>query len=283
MKRFWDIDGTSRDDVFVAHYGNNWEEGNWGIIDNRGNWITDHTFEDIDNTEFYGDMFVFCKEDEETGDYLYGIYDMKQNKVIFKPKFQYASFDEDGWIYVREFDEELGYEVERIIDREGNEKFHSIYTSINRYGESHEVEIRDMCNELYEVTIRDENGERNGLIDGDGTVILPCENKIVFHEIDCERKLSVFEDGDKQGMKDFDGNVIVEPIYDTICRVKNPLITVRIGKKNYHGRSNCKEGLMSKDGTLVLPVEYKDICCYQDNYITACRDGYCEMLYYIEK
>lgn len=283
MKRFWDIDGTSRDDVFVAHYGNNWEEGNWGIIDNRGNWITDHTFEDIDNTEFYGDMFVFCKEDEETGDYLYGIYDMKQNKVIFKPKFQYASFDEDGWIYVREFDEELGYEVERIIDREGNEKFHSIYTSISRYGELHEVEIRDMCSELYEVTIDDENGERNGLIDGDGTVILPCENKIVFHEIDCERKLFVFEDGDKQGMKDFDGNVIVEPIYDTICRVKNPLITVRIGKKNYHGRSNCKEGLMSKDGTLVLPVEYKDICCYQDNYITACRDGYCEMLYYIEK
>ena len=151
------MDGTSRDDVFVAHYGNNWEEGNWGIIDNRGNWITDHTFEDIDNTEFYGDMFVFCKEDEEIGDYLFGIYDMKQNKVI------------------------------------------------------------------------------------------------------------------------------VEPIYDTICRVASPLITVRIGKKNYHGRSNCKEGLMSKDGTLVLPVEYKDICCYQDNYITACRDGYCEMLYYIEK
>ena len=59
--------------------------------------------------------------------------------------------------------------------------------------------------------IRDEKGDRHGLIDENGNVILPCEYDVSWAGISCEQKRIVFKDGDKHGIKDFDGNIIVPP------------------------------------------------------------------------
>ena len=123
IKHFCDTE-----DVFMVHYGG-WTEGHWGVIDNRGNWLAEPVFEDI-NYEYHDGLFAFYKEDKWSDDVPLGIYDIKQKKVIFEPQFFDVSFCDDGWIEVEVYDEQLGRKVEKFIDRNGNEKFHSIYTSI---------------------------------------------------------------------------------------------------------------------------------------------------------
>ena len=260
IKHFGDVD-----DVFMAHYGG-WKDGHWGVIDNQGNWLAEPIFEDIDY-EYQDGLFAFYAEDKWNGDDVpLGIYDVKQKRVLFEPQFFDVSFREDGWIEVEVFDEELGRRVEKFIDREGNEKFHSIYSSIYSWKKP------------YEVTIRDENGNRHGLIDEDGNVILPCEYDVSWNGISVEQKLMVFKEGDKQGIRDFDGNILIEPKFYEIYGLQNPFMTVRVGKKNHY-----KEGLISRDGTLVIPAEYSRISWCKDNRIICCRDGYCEMLQLITK
>ena len=230
------------------------------------NWLAEPIFEDIDY-EYQDGLFAFYAEDKWNGDDVpLGIYDVKQKRVLFEPQFFDVSFREDGWIEVEVFDEELGRRVEKFIDREGNEKFHSIYSSIYSWKKP------------YEVTIRDENGNRHGLIDEDGNVILPCEYDVSWNGISVEQKLMVFKEGDKQGIRDFDGNILIEPKFYEIYGLQNPFMTVRVGKKNHY-----KEGLISRDGTLVIPAEYSRISWCKDNRIICCRDGYCEMLQLITK
>ncbi len=170
IKSFNDVD-----DVYIAHYGG-WENGHWGVIDKKGQWLADPIFEDIDYNYKDG-LFAFYAEDKWNGDDVpLGIYDVNQKKVIFEPQFFDVSFRDDEWIEVEVYDEKLGRRVEKFIDRDGNEKFHSIYSSIYSWKTP------------YEVMIRDDNGDRHGLIDENGTVILPCEHDIPWNGIYVEQK-----------------------------------------------------------------------------------------------
>ena len=74
---------------------------------------------------------------------------------------------------------------------------------------------------------------------------------------------------------DFDGNIIVPPIYYEIHSIDSPLLIVRIGEKD-----NYKVGMITPDGTPVVPAEFSSIGWCSDNYIICCRDGHCEMLRY---
>ena len=254
IKYFCDVD-----DVFMVHYGG-WKEGRWGVIDNHGKWLAEPIFEDIDYA-YHDGMFAFYKENKwESDDVPLGIYDIKQHKIIFEPQFYDVSFHDDDWIRVETFDEQLGRRVEKLIDRNGNEKFHSIYSSIYTWKNP------------YEVVIRDEKGDRHGLIDVDGTVILPCEYDVKWDGISCEQKLMVFKEGEHQGIKDFNGNIIIEPKYYEIYNLDCPMLTVRVGEKD-----NYTEGLISKIGKEVIPAEYEGISWLKDNYFVCCKKGLCEM------
>lgn len=246
------------ENVFMAHYGG-WENGHWGVIDNRGNWLAEPVFEDI-AYDYSNGLFAFYGQDKWADDSLMGIYDINQKKVIFEPQFQDVSFRDDGYIEVEVFDEELGRTVERIIDINGKEKFHSVYSSIFGWKTP------------YEVVIRDEEGSRHGLIDEDGSVILPCKYDVPWNGISYEKKRIVFEKGGKQGIMDFDEKVIIEPTYYEIHGMSNPLLTVRVGEKN-----NYKEGLITPEGVEVLPAVYSTIRWCSDNRIICCREGHSEV------
>ena len=215
----------------MVHYGG-WKEDHWGVIDNCGNWLADPVLEDIDY-RYHNGLFAFYKEDKWGDDVPIGVYDIKQKKVIFEPHFFNVSFCEDGWIEVEVFDEELGRNVEKLIDRNGNEKFHSTYSSIYTWKEP------------YEVVIRDNNGNRHGLIDETGNVILPCEYDVSWAGIAYERKRTVFKEGEKHGIKDFDGNIIVAPIYYEIHSMDKSVHIFRVGDKD-----NFKEGMITPDGNI---------------------------------
>lgn len=248
IKNFWDID-----DVFIAHYGG-WENGHWGVIDRHGNWLAEPVFPDIDY-EYHDGLFAFYESDKyDDDDVPLGIYDINQQKILFPPQFLYVWFIDDGWIEVEVYDEQLGRRVEKLIDRNGKEKFHSVYTFMHCFKKP------------YKVIIRDENGDKCGLIDEDGNVILPCEYDI---SVDYEHRRIIFKENGKSGIKDFDGNVLVEPLYDDIHGVDKPLITVRVGGK---------DGLITQTGTEVIPASFSQISWCKDGHIICRSDDHCEML-----
>ena len=99
--------------VYMAHYGG-WENGHWGVIDDKGKWLADPIFEDIDY-EFTNGMFAFFSEDKWS-DPPMGVYDTKQRKVIFEPQFEEIEILDDGYFNVKVLDEQLGHSIEKIID-----------------------------------------------------------------------------------------------------------------------------------------------------------------------
>lgn len=259
IKEFWDVT-----EVYMAHFGG-WDNGKWGVIDKKGNWIAEPIFEDI-GYEYENGLFTFYAEDKWSDDVLLGIYDAKQNKVLFEPQFLEVDFIEDGNIKVEVYDETLNRNIEKIINRNGEDLFPSVYSSIYTWREP------------YEVVIRDENGSRHGLIDKKGKVILPCKYDLSWNGIHYGKKLMVFESDKKQGIIDFDDNIIVPALYHEIHGMDKPLLTVRVGDKD-----NYLEGLIKHDGAKVLEPKYKRICWCKENYLLCSFNGECEVLQYVKK
>ena len=260
-----DFPDGQEETAFVVHYGG-WENGHWGVIDNRGNWLADPVFEDI-GYGYDDGVITFYDRDSWDDDALMGLYDLKEKKVIIEPQFYDIDFLSDGWLQVEVNDEELGRHVERLIDRSGKEKFHSIYTFLHAWQKP-----------PYEVVIREEDGDKIGLIDENGNVLVPCQSDIAWDGILYDQKRIIFKDGEKKGVRDFDGNIIIPPLFSEIHFSDRPLVKVRLGDRN-----NYTEGIFTKEGIQVVPAEYKYISFYEDGYFACCRDGHCEMLRYVER
>lgn len=259
INHFWDTE-----DVFMVHYGG-WNEGHWGVIDNRGNWLAEPVFEDLDYGYHEG-LFSFYNKDKYEDDALLGIYDINKKMVLFEPQFLDVNFIDDNWILVEVFDQALRRKIKKIIDRNGREKFHSIYSSIYTWKKP------------YEVVIRDEKESRHGLIDDDGNVLLACEHDVSWSGISYEYKRFVFKEKDKYGIMGFDKNIIVPPIYSEIRGIDKPLHIVHLGEKD-----TFTEGMITRDGISVVPAEFESIRWCSDDYIVCCRPGHCEMLRFVTK
>ncbi|MBQ9881215.1 MAG: WG repeat-containing protein [Synergistes sp.] len=253
------------EEVFMAHYGG-WEDGHWGVIDARGNWLAEPVFEDIDY-EYHNGLFTFYEESRRCGDdVLLGIYDINRHRVIFEPQFYDVSFCDDEWIKVNVFDEKLGRRIEKLIDPEGKERFPSTYSFI------------DTSEEPYVVTIIDDKGERRGLIDGNGNIILPCEySDVDFDGFDYEHKWMIFTQDEKLGVSDFSGTVILPPVY---YRISN---TGRFFTVRAESDENDAEGLVDETGREILPCIYKRISWFGDNHLLCKRSNCCEMMVLTEK
>lgn len=272
---------ADRTDMFMVHYGG-WKDGHWGVIDSKGKWLAEPIFEGL-SYESWNDLIVFYAEDPDaTGDDLpMGIYDLTNKKVLFEPQFLDVDFCSNGDMEVEVFDQELGRTIEKIIDRTGKERFKSVYSSIYTWKDP------------YEVVIRDKDGDKHGLIDKSGNVILPCIYETPWDGIMHEQKRIRFEENGKQGIKDYDGNIIVSPVYLEIYGKTQPFLTVRSGNAdNYEGfvsadrgmsvtsgqKGEYKEGLITPDGKTVIPAKYERIgWCRDHKHFFCCSDGCCEM------
>lgn len=248
-------------DYYMAHFGG-WKNGKWGVIDRHGKWVAEPIFEDI-GYNYKDGLFTFYPEDKWSGadDIPMGIYDIKQKKVLFEPQFLDINFMDDGDIEVEVYDEALGRNIEKIIDKTGKERFPSVYSSIYSWREP------------YEVVIRDKDGDKHGLKDKEGNVILPCVYNVPWGGLHYKQKRIIFEQDGKQGLKDFEDNIIIPANYYEIYGIDNPLLTVRDGEKN-----NYKEGLITHDGKVVIPAKYERISWTKDKKrIICCAPGLCEM------
>lgn len=265
IKHFYSLDEDRVGGIFMAHTGG-WKDGHWGVIDDHGNWLADPVFEDI-GYECQDGLITFYDRDSWDDDALMGLYDLKEKKVVLEPQFYDIDFLPDGLLQVEVNDEELGRHVEKIIDRTGKGIFHSVYTFIQAWHKP-----------PYQVVIRNDDGDKIGLIDENGNELIPCQDDIAWDGILYDQKRIIFKNGDNKGIRDFDGNVIIPAKYLEIHYTDKPLLGVRIGEKD-----NYKEGILTRDGIEVVPAEYRYITFYGGNYIVCCRNGHCEMLrYYTE-
>lgn len=248
--------------VFRAHFGG-WETGKWGIIDRNGKWLAEPTFAKIDD-EFSDGLFAFCMEngeDDVLEDGPWGVFDLKRGTALLEPQFSDVSFPDRESICVEVFDKALGRRVRKILDRTGRERFKSIYTGIYTWQDP------------YEVYIYEGGEDRHGLINKDGSVVLPCVYHTAWGGIDHKRKRIIFVQDGKQGMMDFDGNVMIPAKYYEIRGLSHLLLTVRVGDKE-----QCAEGLITQEGREVLPPRYERISwCGDKRHFFCYGGGLCEM------
>ena len=231
-----------RKDIYMAHYGG-WNDGKWGIIDNNGNWLAPPIFEKIDYCS-KDNLIAFYNEDYwEVDDALCGIYDLNEKKVVLAPQFKDVIFLDNGDLCVEVYDEELGRDIEKIIDLTGRERFSSTYTYISTWKHPYEVMIRE----------GDEN--RHGLIDNCGNTILPCIYKLPKHSNMSVDGSFVFEENGKQGVMGDDGKLIIPAVYNYLHKNCTPF---------YEISENGKNGLIDCNGNMVLPMVYTEIRTLSD-------------------
>jgi hypothetical protein len=260
LKRFWSDRVCSEidPDYFGAHFGG-WKYGKWGIIDRTGKWVVEPIFDDLGYDISSEGWFQFYGGNkwEHDGEPIMGVYSIPAHKILFEPQFIDVDFFLNGLLRVEVFDPELGRNITKIIDRTGNELFPSEYTFIWEHGD------------FYKVTIREKDmPDRNGIIDKKGNVILPCKYDIPFNGSCVGKRLFIFQESGKQGIRDFDEKIIVPAMYEEIHRLDSDFLSVRTGVKGH-----SLYGLILPDGSSVLPVVFNSIDVGSDKITAQDENG----------
>lgn len=267
------------EDTFTVDYGDK-KHTHWGVLDARGNWLAKSAERNIiaNSTPTKEGLFCFFEEDywPFPEEYTCGIYDSRRNTVLFEPSprnvdsFRNAHIFKDGTILIVETDEK-GCSVAKIVDRNGNEKFPSDYSWINTDTKPYMVE-------------RDKKGEHSsviGFIDENGKVVLPCVYEVqeLCDDVYYEQRRFVFVQNGRQGLMDFDGNVLISPIYTSLYDIDRPLATFQ-----KQPEWEAPWGLITFDGREVLPDEFDKIrWCEDKRHIICLRNGVFEMYLLTEK
>lgn len=241
------------DNFFRVHYGG-WENGKYGVIDKKGNWVVEPQFEYIPY-DFEHDLlaFGFTYPEEK-----FGVYDARAKKILFEPVFSDIDILDNGDIRLRQTDSATGKTISKVVDRQGREKF--VYKSSF-------LSLRSAADKKRYYVLYGDGA--HGLADADtGKIIF--EQDSAWKEFFIDDKRILFCKNGKQGICDFNRNVIVEPQYDEIRETgKNRFYEVKCGKEYME---DARYGLLKKDGTLLLSPEYLRINFCRDGKHIICED-----------
>ena len=266
--------GKDEDDssYLMAHYGG-WKTGKWGIIDFIGNWIVEPLFEGLGYDIYDDDLIIFYNADRglSPDDLPEGIYSIKKKRVLFEPQFMDIDFYDDGSIKVEKYDEKLERNMVNIIDLSGKPKFELWYSSIWQ---------RDNGN-FYELSILDEFGnEKKSYIDNNGNNIFISLNSINIDDIFYSQNRILYKEDEKYGVMSFDGKKIILAKYSEIADFDNKYYIVKIGGKARYN-DNGLYGLITYEGLVIIPIEYKNITMEKD--ILICENDEGTTLYRFEE
>ena len=263
IKQFMNDDWSMCKDYYQVHVGG-WKNGKWAIADRNGNFITEPIFED----EYYDygfDMFAFRNEDT-LDDIPLGIYDLKQNKILFEPQFEDVYLFDKDLIRVEVFDKDLGYNIQKIIDKTGTELFKSNYTSIRVSTCPYQAEIKLNNRKIFK------------LIDKNGNVLESCEADDIgnlytsdfWDEVYFAEGTYIFKKDGKFGLKTINGKEILPAIYDEVYPRDNHWYLVMKDKNDRFSHGLCKA-----NGTFIFEPKYGHIivCKNTNKIICNCKNG----------
>ena len=235
--------------IFKVHTGG-WKSGKWGVMDGTGKWIAPPVFNNI-SYDYQNGLFVFYENrnvpGDEFRDALYGVYDIPNQKILFEPQFTDVYFMKNGLFCIETVDSEANG-TERIIDRTGKEVFASDYSGIRYYHEPYVVNKGLHEDALY------------GVINTDGSVVLPCKYKTPWGGISCDDQTIIFIEDGRQGIMDFNENILIPADKQEFSRLTTNLYLFK--KDNLYG-------IVLKSGLIVLPAEYEKISLCRNNRIIA--------------
>lgn len=267
------------EDIFTVLYGDK-DNSRWGVLDARGNWLAKSAERNIiaNSTPTKEGLFCFFEEDYWPFPewYTCGIYDSRRNIILFEPgprnvdSLRNAHISKDGTILIVETDKKGG-SVAKVVDRNGNEKFPSNYSWI------------DINTKPYMVG-RDKKGAHSsviGFIDENGKELLPCAYEVqeLCDDVYYEQRRFVFVKNGRQGLMDFDGNVLISPIYGNLFDIDQPLATFQ-----KQSEWDAPLGLITFDGREVMPDEFDAIrWCEDKRHIICLQNGVFEMYLLTDK
>ena len=252
IREFMNDDFSMCADYYQVHVGG-WKEGKWAIADRNGNFITEPIFEDY-SYDYYNGLITF-REKNTFEDIPLGVYDLKENKVLFEPQFEDVTFLDDGNIRVEVFDQDLGHKIEKIIDKTGKEIFKSDYTDIYAW--------KNPC-----VAMKKKgNLTVYNIIDKNGNILNSAElkGKISYWDSDVNfnTRTYIYSENEKKGLKNFDDEIIIPVIYDGIYPRDNHWYLVVKDKNDRFSHGLCKA-----DGTFIFEPKYGHIIvCKNSNKI----------------
>jgi hypothetical protein len=255
-----------------SNYLQAYYEGKWGIINFSGEWVVEPIFEDLGYEIFNDNYITFYNEDKwGTPDEIpMGIYSIKEHRILFEPQFFDVNFIDDETIIVEKNDDKLGKTKAKIIDINGNVLLDSKYDHIYLKGN------------MYEVSVFDTNGKwLHGLIDKNGIEILPCKYEIRVSGFFLDQKRIIYKENEKYGILTFNDEVVISPEYTSIQNIRNMFYEVKVGGDERTIDDEGNFGLITLDGSIMLPIEYKSISI--DNDIIVARNDTGSTLYKIIK
>lgn len=255
---FDDIDSFfGRTDIFMARAGG-CGDSKWGVIDDRGHWLAAPEFTYID-PDSRGSLFVFSDTDPDDPEReaRYGIYDMAHKRILYPPQFLYVHLMSDTQFQAELFDTKLGRTVEHIFRLDGSTVIPSDYSYIHTW------------HEPYEAGIESADGERCGLIDRQGHVILPCVYSVPPLAFCHEKERFIFRQNGKYGVKDYSERTVIPAVYDRIHSLSALFPVV--------GRAD-REWPVTTRGKPVLPDTYESVHYLPDGrHFFTLRNGIIEM------
>lgn len=246
-----------RTDIFMVLAGG-CESSKWGVIDNRGRWLAAPEFDYID-PDSRGSLFVFSDIDPDDPELeaRYGIYDMMHKRVLYPPQFLSVHLMSDTRFQAELFDPKRGRIVEYIFRLDGSAVFPSEYSYIHTW------------HEPYEVGLENAEGDRCGLIDRQGHVILPCAYSVPPLAFCHKKERFIFREEGKLGVKDYSGRTVWPAVYDRIHSLDSFFPVV--------GHAD-REWPVTESGRPILADTYERIRYLPDGrHFFALRDGILEM------
>lgn len=254
---------NGRTDIFATYTA---ADNGWSVVDSRGNRLNGGVFDGIE-AESVGEMILFTQSTDE-GDTLMGVYDIKEKREILPPVYTSLHILENGYFNAECFSERLNRSVERIIDRNGKERFPSEYSYINTWKEP------------YETVVRTDEGEWHGVIEPDGKVLIPCKYNIPFDGFNRIKNRIVFETNDLVGVCDLEGNTVIPPKYYDIPRQRGILYAATKERED----GEIRYGIVTPEGSEALPFEYEAFYPYSDGrHVFLTKNGICEAFLMEEK
>ncbi len=219
-----------------------YSNGKWGVMDRHNKWIIQPQFESL-GCEYHNGLVEFYDTFEITEDCLCGIYDAKTQKVLLEPQNANFEFLEGDLIIINFYGKD--HKPAYIINRSGEKIFSSDCDLIYLQGKKYLTGKRCDGKILW------------GLLDSNGSVILPCKYQF---GICIEDEVIYFSSDDRKGIMDFKENILCPAEYQELDHfAKNLFIFEKDGFK----------GIISVFGQIVLPGKYKSICLCRDNRIIA--------------
>lgn len=214
------------------------KNGKWGFINKKNEIIIPFIYDTVENFSSFTNGLAIVKKDAKVGL-------INKNGDIVVP-FIYDNMDStlspDLKIWGAKLNGKWGF-----IDRDGNEILPFIYD-----------EVEGTEDETYLVKINGKQGTVDGIRQIQTT---PCQyDEIEYYLYFNDSKLAKVKNGDKYGLINKNGELIVPLIYSKIIE----------HEKGFAVKDNeCNSGILNKKGEPIVPLKYSYINEVQDNYFIA--------------